>query len=63
MEKLQFSVEDLGRLAYEMQMKNASMAYQVIFEWLCGYEDNNAHHKAIWDALWRGYSDARSDDR
>ncbi len=58
-EKLEFSMADLGRLAFELESKNASPAFQVIYHWLTSQSDDESAHRAIWDTLLAGYLDQR----
>ncbi len=62
-EKLEFSMADLGRLAFELESKNASPAFQVIYHWLVNHSDDEGAHRAIWDTLLVGYLNERDSTR
>jgi hypothetical protein len=56
-EKLQFSVEDLGRLTREQTRKYGANPFTITYEWLKSFEDDTEQHRALWDRLYNGYTE------
>jgi hypothetical protein len=56
-EKLQFSAQDLGRLAAFMNRENPGHPLHQIMDWLRDHAQNDVELKAISNQVIEGYND------
>ncbi len=55
--ELGFTMEDFGRFAKYADLHCGGFAGDLVFHWLCSFEDDKSKHRAIWDRVQVGYNE------